>query len=71
MSEQQLWRKGGEVKSKQPTIGKVKPGIMFFALWNYGKDSEPANRITVTLAKCNGQHSYAPIGVSLGWFLIW
>ena len=44
-------REGGELRPKGPTVGKEKPGIMFVG-GNYGKDSEPTNRIIVTSAKC-------------------
>ena len=44
-------REGGELRSKGPTVGKEKPGIML-AEGKYGKDTGPANRITATSAKC-------------------
>ena len=44
-------REGGELRPKGPTVGKEKLGIMV-AGGKYGKDSEPANRITATSAKC-------------------
>jgi hypothetical protein len=69
-------REGGEVKPKRPTVGKVKPGIMI-CQGKHGRYSETTNRVNETMTECvgnieiqiaDGQHNYAPNGVTLVWF---
>ncbi len=67
--------------SKEPAAGKGKPGITF--CWEDPREGLRAHKpcnwnlsrvytmLQIKYLKYEGQHSYAPNGLSPVWFLIW
>jgi len=43
------------VRPKRPTAGKERPGITFSEM-NHGRDTDPANRVTIKSESAAGNH---------------